>query len=198
MKCRRKRRRSGAECGFVHVRVCDYSPAQWAQFSKAGGRAWRLWLELFLVFLRNFSEGLRNAGACESKCPADRDAFVLHRARERGTQRRLRHANQCNLFRSGNKTPNRRAIKKIQNKREDDGNHISADANHKLSAVSVDNYRSCNQANARHAAARAPEERMTRRGDTSAYGDVERKQKSRSGWMETEGRKERAGGRGGE
>lgn len=33
----------------------------------------------FLVFLRNFSEGLRNAGACESKCPADRDAFVLQR-----------------------------------------------------------------------------------------------------------------------
>lgn len=71
----------------------------------------------FLVFLRNFSEGLRNAGACESKCPADRDAFVLQRARERGTQHRLRHANQCNLFRSGNKTPNRRAIKTPKYKR---------------------------------------------------------------------------------
>lgn len=40
----------------------------------------------FLVFLRNFSKGLRNAGACESKRPADRDAFVQLRARERGSE----------------------------------------------------------------------------------------------------------------
>lgn len=33
----------------------------------------------FLVFLRNFSNGLRNAAACESERPADHDAFVSRR-----------------------------------------------------------------------------------------------------------------------
>ncbi len=30
----------------------------------------------FLVFLRNFSKGLRNVAACERERPADHDAFV--------------------------------------------------------------------------------------------------------------------------
>lgn len=34
----------------------------------------------FLVFLRNFSIGLRNVAACESERPADHDAFVLQTA----------------------------------------------------------------------------------------------------------------------
>lgn len=38
----------------------------------------------FLVFLRNFSKGLRNVAACERERPADHDAFVRRRAREKG------------------------------------------------------------------------------------------------------------------
>lgn len=61
-----------------------------------------------------------------------------------------------------------------------------------LSAVSVDNYRSCDQANARHAAARAPEERMTRRGDTSAY-ERRGEETEIKEWMDGNRRKERKG-----
>lgn len=32
--------------------------------------------ETFLVFLRNFSKGLRNATACERERPVDHDGFV--------------------------------------------------------------------------------------------------------------------------
>lgn len=78
----------------------------------------------------------------------------------------------------------------------EDENHISTDANHKLPGVSVCNDYLLNQANAGHVTTQTP--RMERPGgDISAFRqsfrDAGRKEKSRSGWMET-----RAGGRGGE
>lgn len=48
----RQKGRRKAECRFISVCVCvcDYSPAQWAHFCRASGRAWRLWLKLFSCF----------------------------------------------------------------------------------------------------------------------------------------------------
>lgn len=95
--------------------------------------------------------------------------FVLRRAGERGTLK-LQNPNQGNLFPIGkslsDETNTNSTDEKITD--DDDENHISTDANHKMPGVSAYNYHLFNQANAGHATTQTP--RMERpRGDISAF-----------------------------
>lgn len=105
----------------------------------------------FLVFLRNFSKGLRNVAACESKRPTDHDAFVATEGHSVYAQKRWSMV----FFQPPIENFNTLTERKIHTQTDDEENHISANVQWCVSqgiiSASVYNYNLYNQANDSHA-----------------------------------------------